>query len=94
MDTPKIFVDGLIYKTPRTGAPDFVIGGLSVNAKKFFEFLKENKVFMSESGWFNIDIKKSKKNTYYTEINTWKPPAKEVKPDDGRLSDGSLPPAF
>jgi len=79
----KIFVDGMMFKKPRDGAPDFVKGTISVKAVEFTEFLKKYET----NGWVNLDLKKSKEGKLYLELNTWKP----EKPTN---SDGSQTPDF
>jgi len=65
----KIFVDGMSFKKPRPNAPDFVKGSILINVKSFGEWFKKN----STSDWISIDIKKSKNDKLYLELNTWKP---------------------
>jgi hypothetical protein len=68
-DTNK-FPDGLMFKRPRDGAPEFVKGALSVNVPRFIEWLKNN---VGADEWANFDLKQSKeKGTLYLEHNTWK----------------------
>lgn len=66
----KIFVDGLFYNLPNTKAPEWVLANLSINVKKFTEFLQEQE---AERGWVNIDVKKSKSGSIYCEVSTYKP---------------------
>ncbi len=70
MAEEKIFANGLIYKGPREGAPDFVKGSLSFKVEDFVAWLTENQ---DERGWVNVDIKESKGGKLYCEKNTWKP---------------------
>jgi len=65
----KIFADGLMFQAPSEKAPDFIIGNLSVNVKKFTEFMEAQQ---NERGWLNLSIKKSKGGNLYVELNTWK----------------------
>jgi hypothetical protein len=71
----KKFADGLIFKRPRQGAPEFVKGSLSIKVDEFVKFLLENE----SNGWVNLDMLKSKEkgNIYFT-LNDWKPTS-EVK---------------
>ncbi len=87
----KIFADGMIFKNPRQGAPEFIKGSISIKAREFVDFLTKNKAHMSESGWFNIDVKEAKSGKIYCELNTWKPKKQE---SNGLNSDGSQMPAF
>lgn len=65
----KKFVNGLIYKLPRDGAPDFILANLSIKVIEFKNFLLENQ----EGDWMNIDVKKNREGKIYCEVNTWKP---------------------
>lgn len=72
------FPNGLIFKTPREGAPDFVKGAVSIKREELIEWLK------SEQGeWVNLDLKKSKEGKLYFQVNDWKPESKtETVSDD------------
>lgn len=65
----KVFTDGLIYKLPRDGAPDFVKGSLSVKVDEFKAFLDQH----VSNGWVNIDLLIGKSGKPYGALNTWKP---------------------
>lgn len=66
----KKFVDGLIFKRPKEGAPEFVKGKLSIKVNEFIEYLKANQ----NEGWVNLDLLKSKDGTkLYFVLNDWKP---------------------
>jgi hypothetical protein len=64
----KIFIDGMTFKRPKQGAPEFVKGKISVNVQDFTEFMNEH----SQDGWLNIDLLKSAKGNLYLALNTWK----------------------
>ena len=64
----KIFADGIMFKRPREGAPDFVKGSLSIKVEDFIKFLKAH----DNEGWVNLDLKKSQGGKLYLELNTWK----------------------
>ena len=64
----KLFVNGLNI-SKRQGAPDFVICSVGVKCKDFFEFMKANE----KKGWLNFDIKLSKNDKLYAEVDTWEP---------------------
>lgn len=70
-----IFADGFTFDR-REGAPDFVVGRLSikVNAGKIFLDTYKN-----DRGFVNLNIKQSKKGGYYIELDTWKPNQKDGK---------------
>ena len=69
MSDEKVFTDGLIFKLPRDGAPDFVKGSLSVKVDEFKAWLDTH----VDNGWVNIDLKVSQGGKAYAEKNTWKP---------------------
>lgn len=73
-----IFADGLRFDRPHENSPDFVKGRLSVNVSKFIDFLKEMRKlgYISEKGYLNFDLKKSKNETLYLQVNTFKPKTK------------------
>ena len=77
---PKTFIDGLIFKKPREGAPDFVRGSLSVKVQEFTKFCQEHQ----KNGWVNIDILKSKEGKTYLALNDWKP---KEKPQESKTQD-------
>ena len=62
-----VFVDGLIIKAPREGAPDFVKGSLSIKRAELIAWLT-----VREEEWINVDIKLSKAGKWYGQVNTWK----------------------
>jgi hypothetical protein len=67
----KIFSKGIWVKEPRANAPDFVFGSISVKLEDFISFAGEH---VNESGFINLDIKKSKDSSkgMYCELNTYK----------------------
>jgi hypothetical protein len=67
---PKVFADGFSFKR-NDNAPEFVVGRQSVKVDEAVTFLQQHQ----KNGWVNIDIKQSKKGTYYCELDTW-----EAKP--------------
>lgn len=50
------FVEGLRFWPARAGAPDFVIGSLSLDPKKLVGFLKAHGDSIDTKGYFKIDI--------------------------------------
>jgi len=75
MTEEKQFPQGIIFKTPRENAPEFIKGHLSFKTEEFIQYLQEK----NNNGWVNIDIKKSKAGKLYLDLNDWKP---EQKKDD------------
>lgn len=67
--TDKTFADGLRVDRNEK-APDFVICQLGVNVATFTDFLTKHQ---KQSGWVNLDVKKSKNGKYYAELNDWTP---------------------
>tara|TARA_R100000935_G_C2839573_1_gene170200 strand:+ start:3819 stop:4088 length:270 start_codon:yes stop_codon:yes gene_type:complete len=83
----KIFADGFSFKR-REGAPEFVIGRQSIKVDEAVAFLKAN----VKNGWVNLDIKQSKKGTYYCELDTWEAkPQATAKPQAVEPETGDVP---
>jgi hypothetical protein len=76
----KIFADGIQFKRPKQGAPEFVKGKISVNVETFTNFMNQHQ----QGGWVNIDLLKSAKGNLYLVLNTWK--------NGERKSDDEFPP--
>jgi len=72
METNKIWADGFKFELPdartKEKAP-WIKAKLSIRVEDAIEFLKKYK---NDRGFVNIDIKMSKSNTYYMELNAWK----------------------
>lgn len=68
MSDEKEFVNGLIVKAPRDGAPEFVKGAISIRREELITFLSGK-----TDDWINLDIKVSKGGKWYAEVNNWKP---------------------
>ena len=69
MSNEVVFANGIIFKMPRQGAPDFVKGSLSFKVDEAIQFLQEHQ----NNGWCNVDLKVSRQGKPYAELNTWKP---------------------
>jgi len=69
------FVDGLMVKAPRYGAPDFVKGSISIKRVDLGNWLRAK-----DDEWINIDIKESKGGKWYAAVNDWKPDASQGEP--------------
>jgi len=67
----KVFAEGLFYDPPRDGAPDFVIGGLTVSVDRFTDWLAAQP--KSDKGYVKIDIKRGRTGKIYAELNTFQP---------------------
>lgn len=68
----KEFVNGLLVKAPRDGAPDFVKCHISIKRKELGNWLRER-----DDEWVNLDVKVAKTGKWYVEVNTWKPKKKD-----------------
>lgn len=66
----KVFVDGMIFRLPREGAPDFVKGSLAFSVEKMKAWLDQNK---DDRGWVNVNLKVGRSGSEYAELDTWKP---------------------
>jgi len=87
MSDTKEFVDGLIVKAPRDGAPDFVKASISIKRKDLGNWLRSK-----DDEWINIDVKESKGGKYYAEVNNWKP-SQEQRDDLKQAAQGEKTPA-
>ncbi len=75
----KIFAEGILFKRPRDGAPDFVKGSISIKVADIGPFLTK----YEKNGWVNLDLKESKLGKLYLELNVWDKKEKvEVKTED------------
>ena len=74
----KVFPNGMIFKQPNQGAPEYVKGKLSIKVDDFKEFLDK----YVENGWVNIDLKESREGKFYSELDTWKPKQQSQQVND------------
>ena len=73
------FVDGLMVKKPHQNAPDFVKAGLSIKREDLIKWLQ------GQSGeWINIDVKESKKGSWYAQVNDWQPQGNQSEQGGGQ----------
>lgn len=82
MEKTKTFPDGIFYKKPREGAPEFVRGSLSFKVDEAVAFLQKHK---NEAGYVNLDMLLSRDKQLYLALNDYKKPTN---------SDGSPTPTF
>tara|TARA_R110000744_G_scaffold5472_1_gene19481 strand:+ start:773 stop:1042 length:270 start_codon:yes stop_codon:yes gene_type:complete len=82
----KVFIDGLFFKQPREGSPEFVKGQISILRKDLGNFLRSR-----DEEWINIDVKESKNGKMYCELNTWKPDAKNEPTRKDPFVDSDIP---
>ena len=69
------FVNGLIVKAPREGAPDFVKAAISIKVAELKEWLSTQ-----DGEWVNIDVKESKGGKWYAAVSNFKPKEEAKKP--------------
>ena len=86
MTTETEFADGLIVKAPRNGAPDYVIGSLSIKREEFIAWLSSR-----EGEWVNLEMKRAKSGKCYAAVDNWKPNQdgqRGTKPGGGQKYEG------
>jgi hypothetical protein len=64
------FVDGLIVKAPHEKAPSFVKASISIKVEDLGKWLRAK--YKAGEEWVNIDVKESKKGTWYAAVNNFK----------------------
>jgi hypothetical protein len=70
------FPDGLLVKAPNPKAPDFVKATISIKVADLGKWLREK--YKKGEEWINLDVKESKKGTWYASVSTFKPKEKEA----------------
>ena len=92
MEKETVFADGIYFKRPREGAPDFVKGAMSFKVDEAVAFLQKHK---DEKGWVNVDLKNSKGGKLYLQLNDWKPTgpaeAPTVTAEDEGINPNDIP---
>jgi len=86
----KQFVNGLFVFKPHEKAPDFVKANLSINRDEFVNWLQEQEP--DEKGRLKIDLKESKKGSWYAHVNEWKPDSRPVYQDQPQAFTPPVPP--
>lgn len=80
----KIFAEGMRVSKPLSTQPAFIKARLNIKVLDFIQFLQNHE---KTNGYVDIDIKESKNGeTFYAELNTWKPKPYEKPVDNGRTS--------
>ena len=80
MPSEKEFPKGLFVSAPRSGAPDFVKGRISIRIEDFLEYLS-----MKDGEWLRIDIKQGYKKDeqgnpkWYSQVDNWVKPSERVE---------------
>lgn len=64
----KKFIDGLIVKPPRDGAPEYLVGKLSMKRQELIAWLQQQ-----DGEWVNADIKIAQSGKWYAQVDDWKP---------------------
>ena len=80
------FLDGLIFKLPREGAPDFVKGKLSIKREELITTLQG----MNDE-WINLDLKVSKEGKAYAQTDNWRPDGQPIAADVSPEAKDDLP---
>lgn len=79
------FADGLLVKAPRAGAPEYVMGSLSIKRLEFIAWLQSR-----EGDWVNLEMKTAKSGKPYAAVDNWKPGEKtERRPQATASTHGS-----
>ncbi len=68
-----IFADGFFVSSPREGAPEFVLGDVSISKDKAIAFINEH---ANEKGYVNLDLLMGKNGAPYLKLNTFVPSTK------------------
>lgn len=76
----KKFIDGLIVKPPRDGAPQYLVCKLSIKREELITWLQQQ-----DGEWINADVKVSQAGKFYAQVDDWKP--------DGQRRGGNRQPA-
>ena len=90
MPSEKEFPKGLFVSAPRSGAPDFVKGRISIRIEDFLEYLS-----MKDGEWLRIDIKQGYKQDeqgnpkWYSQVDNWVKPSERV--EEKKEEDDALP---
>lgn len=64
----KIFADGIYFSRPNPKAPSYIKGRISVKVDVFKNFIDKN---VNESGYVNLNLKVSKNDKLYFDLDTW-----------------------
>lgn len=84
----KIYTKGIYPNKPRTNAPSFVKGAVSIHVDTLKKWLDENQSLVNEKGYIFLDMLESNKDdSMYFTVNTFKPSDKPVKDTQGESVD-------
>lgn len=70
------FINGLSFKAPNEGAPEYVKAKGSIKRADLIEWLQAK-----EGDWVNFDLKVSNAGKWYAAVDNWKPNGKPAQPD-------------
>ena len=91
MSNDKEFVQGISFKPPRDGAPDFVKVNGWIRIDEAIAWLQSKKAAGEDS--VNFQVKESQGGKIYGEVDTWKPtgqrqaPRRDPAPAHPRMDD-------
>jgi len=80
-----VFAEGFFVSEPREGAPEFVLGAISVSQDKAIAFINEH---ANEKGYVNLDLLRGKSGQPYLKLNTFVP---TVKAEDAETTTAAAP---
>jgi hypothetical protein len=66
----KIYPVGLYYDNPREGAPEFVLGRMSIKREEFIKWLEMQTP--NDKGYINFDVLQGRENKPYVCLNVYK----------------------
>lgn len=74
-----VFAEGFFVSEPREGAPDFVLGAISISKDKAIAFINEH---ANEKGYVNLDLLRGQSGAPYLKLNDFVPTKRdEVEAD-------------
>ncbi len=79
----KEFVDGMMFKAPKAGAPDFVKGSISIKRVNLIAWLSGK-----TDDWVNLQVKQSRAGKLYIEVDNWE---KKANVSSGPAPEDDLP---
>lgn len=83
------FIEGLSFKAPKDGAPDFIIARGSIKRQDMIDWLSNK-----EGEWINFDLKEAKGGKLYASVDNWKPDPNKQADNAGKaanLARGTTP---
>ena len=89
-DNKKEFALGLFFheteltKDIQTNEKQFIFFKVGIKKKELIAYLESK---LSEDDWINIDIKRSRENKFYGEVNTYKPKTEDNQSNRSDSSD-------